>query len=157
MTLFEQTVNSSPMQSLRDSLPEGFLAQMQKELGPEETLRLLWPLVVGANLGASTRLRGIRRNTLRVSVPDQAWKRTLGSMEQIILDAVHRMCGKEVGRAIEFVEDPSLANPSPRKQEFAIQGSPVELPLDEIPDPELRRTFRQSAQKYFAHREKADQ
>ena len=158
------------MKSLRDALPDGLLAQMQQELGQEETLRLLWPMVVGAKLGANTRLLSIRQNRLRISVPDQTWRRTLLSLEQAVLEAVHRVCGEEVGRAIDLVEDPNLADPwrgragrekdRTGEEKSALRLPAVDLPdfpLDEISDTELQRMFRQSAQKYFARREKASQ
>lgn len=150
------------MKSLRDSLPEDFLGRMQKELGREETLRLLWPLIVGSKLGANTALQGIRQNTLRVSVPDQTWKKTLGSLEGMILEAVHRYCGEDVGSAIEFVEAKRnmdvvsrSVTPQPKKgtppRPLASADLPLDdFPLDAIPDPELREMFGRSAQKYFA-------
>ena len=138
------------MKSLRDSLPEDFLGQMQKELGREETLRLLWPVIVGSNLGGSTEFQGIRQNTLRIGVPDQTWKRTLRSMENMILEAVHRFCGEDVGRAIEFVEHPRPVAPSPKKKSAPRPLPPVDFPLDTIADPELRQMFALSARKYFA-------
>ena len=147
------------MKSLRDSLPEDFLGQMQKELGREETLRLLWPVIVGSNLGGSTEFQGIRQNTLRVAVPDQTWKRTLRSMENMILEAVHRFCGEDVGRAIEFVETKrprdggAVSRPaisSPKKGTTPRPLPPTHFPLDTIADPELRQMFALSARKYFA-------
>ena len=138
------------MKSLRDSLPEDFLGQMQKELGREETLRLLWPVIVGSKLGGSTEFQGIRQNTLRVAVPDQTWKRTLRSMENMILEAVHRFCGEDVGRAIEFVERPRPVAPSPKKKSTPRPLPPTPFPLDTIADPELRQMFALSARKYFA-------
>jgi hypothetical protein len=154
-------MQAKPMKSFREALPEGLLARMQQELGPEETLRLLWPMVAGAKLGANTRLLSIRQNRLRISVPDQTWRRTLSSMEQAVLEAVHRVCGEEVGRAIDVVEDANLTAPRREKDrtgngKFASPLPAVELPdfpLDEIQDSELRRMFRQSAWKYFARRE----
>ena len=151
------------MKSLRDALPDGLLSQMQQELGQEETLRLLWPMVVGAKLGANTKLLSIRQNRLRIAVPDQTWRRTLISMEQAVLEAVHRVCGEEVGHAIDLVEDPNLAlqgkgKDRTRKEKSTLPDAPVDLPdfqLDDIRDTELRRMFRQSAQKYFARREGA--
>lgn len=144
------------MKSLRDSLPEDFLAQMQKELGREETLRLLWPVIVGSKLGGSAEFQGIRQNTLRVGVPDQTWKRTLRSMENMILEAVHRFCGEDVGRAIEFVETKRPidvvsrpAIPSPKKRAMPRPLPPADFPLDAIGDPELRQMFDLSARKYF--------
>ena len=156
-------MQSKPMKSLRDALPEGLLAQMQQELGQEETLRLLWPMVVGAKLGANTRLLSIRQNRLRIAVPDQTWRRTLLSMEHAVLEAVHRVCGEEVGRAIDLVEDANLAAPRrgqdrTGKERSALPLPAVDLPglpLHEIRDTELQRMFRRSAQKYFARREEA--
>ena len=156
------------MKSFREALPDELLARMQQELGPEETLRLLWPMVVGAELAANTRLLSIRQNRLRIAVPDQTWRRTLGAMERAILDAVHRVCGEDVGRAVDLVEDAHLAGPSggnggSRKEgkgsdraEAGNSSAPLRaedlsnLPLQEIHDTELQRIFRQSAQKYFA-------
>ena len=163
-------MQAKPMKSLRDALPDGLLAQMQRELGQEETLRLLWPMVVGASLAASSRLLSIRQNRLRISVPDPTWKRTLISLEQAVLEAVHRVCGEEVGRAIEVVEDPNLAGPRMEKKRkekdrtekgkstLALPAVDLpDFPLDEIRDTGLRRMFRQSAQKYFARKEEASQ
>lgn len=166
MTLFGLIVNPSrsiPMQSLREALPGNLLARMQQELGQEETLRLLWPMVVGPELGLSTRLLAIRQNRLRVAVPDQTWRRTLASLQQAVLEAVHRVCGEEVGRSMDLVVDPTLAGIKPAKENPAARRSrslaadlPPDLPdvpLDGIRDTELRWMFRRSARKYFARRE----
>jgi predicted nucleic acid-binding Zn ribbon protein len=138
------------MNSLRDSLPKDFLGRMQKELGREEMLRLLWPMIVGSKMGGSTQLHGIRQNTLRVGVPDRTWKITLRSMENMILERVHRFCGEDVGRAIEFVESPRLVPPSQKKSPAPRPLPPSDLPLDAIADPDLRQSFDLSARKYFA-------
>jgi predicted nucleic acid-binding Zn ribbon protein len=157
MAGFEQAVNDPdgavPMNSLRDSLPKDFLGRMQKELGREEMLRLVWPMIVGSKLGGSAQFHGIRRNTLRVGVPDQTWKNTLRSMENMILERVHRFCGEDVGRAIEFVESPRPVPPSQKKSPAARPLPPVDLPLDAIADPQLRQMFDLSARKYFARME----
>lgn len=148
------------MQSFRDALPSGLLVQMQQELGQEETLRLLWPMVVGPELGGNTRLLNVRQNRLRIGVPDPTWKRELQALEQAVLEAVHRVCGDECGSKIELVEDPSLAGPRSQQGESAVppaRAEPVNLPLEEIRDTELQRMFQQSAQKYFARRKEAGQ
>ena len=161
MTVLEEPVNAGPMKSLRDSLPDDFLTQMQKELGREEALRLLWPVIVGSKLGSSTQLRSVRQNTLRVAVPDRNWKKTLRSMEKMILEAVHRFCGEEIAQAVEIVEEPRMANPqhhTPLKRKTTRRPlSPADLPddchLEAITDLELREMFRRSAQKYFSRKE----
>jgi len=73
----------------------------------------------------------------------------LRSMENLILEAVHRFCGDDVGRAIEFVESPRALPPAPNKKPAARPLPPPDLPLDAIADPELRRIFDLSARKYF--------
>ena len=148
------------MQSLRDALPSGLLIQMQQKLGQEETLRLLWPMVVGPELGRNTRLLNVRQNRLRIGVPDPTWKRELRSLEQQVLEAVHQVCGDELGSSVELVEDPSLASLRPQKEESGIPPARAEsmnLPLEGIRDTELQRMFRQSAEKYFARRKEAGQ
>ena len=165
MTLLEEPVNRTPMNSLRELLPNDLLDRMREELGREEMLRLVWPLIVGWELGSSTQLRSVRQNTLLVAVPDRTWKKTLSAMEKMMLEAVHRFCGEEVARTIEFVEEPRMAAPrpnTPRRRTAtprplappALPGDlPDEGPLAAIADPELREMFRRSAQKYFAWQE----
>ena len=79
-----------------------------------------------------------------------------------MLEAVHRFCGEEIARTIEFVEEPRMAAPrpnTPRKRAASPRPpAPPDLPddlpdeghLEAIADPELREMFRRSAQKYFA-------
>ncbi len=94
------------MQSLRDFLPPGFCDQMEKELGREETLKLLWPAIVGSTVAASTKPLSLRGDTLIVAVPDRAWLNSLGSFEQQILNATARFWGKPVATRIDFVQPP---------------------------------------------------
>jgi hypothetical protein len=137
------------MNSLRDSLPRDFLDRMQQELGRWEMLRLVWPMIVGSKLAGSAQFLGIRQNTLRVAVPDRTWKNTLRSMENLILEAVHRFCGDDVARTVEFVESPRALPPAPNKKQAVRPLPPSDLPLDAIADPELRQIFDLSARKYF--------
>jgi hypothetical protein len=150
---------------------------MQRELGREETLRRLWPMVVGAKLGASTRLVSIRASRLRIAVPDQTWKRELGGLERSILEAVHRASGEEFARSVELVEDPTLGTASftgetgetKRKageaKSRAVARMPrpellsdvlVGLPLEAIQNGELRRLFEESAAKYLSRAKGAE-
>jgi hypothetical protein len=137
------------------------MVQMQKQLGREEMLRLLWPVVVGPALGASTRLVSVRGSRLRIAVPDQNWKRELSALERTVLDAVHRACGEEFARSVDLVEDATLAARQPaedaaklRAQRGPVTSAPASgagLPLDDIADEGLREMFRQSVEKYFRH------
>src|SRR3990172_5241453 len=102
------------MQSLRHCLPREFLKRLEGELGREEALRLLWPAVVGSQLAANTRLKAFRGGVLRIAVPDRTWRGSLASMEKLILEAVHRFFGDDIGQAIELFEDPQMAGPVPK-------------------------------------------
>ena len=145
------------MQSVRDFLPENFWKGIERELGREQGLRLLWPAVVGARLAGNTQLKSLRGLTLVISVPDRVWKGSLESLEKMILDAVNRFCKKQVGDTIEFVID-SRGGVLPRESGTPRPGRmedlpPADLPVGQIADDGLRAAFLRSAQKYFAMRE----
>ena len=73
---------------------------MEKELGREESLRLLWPVIVGSKLGSNTRFQALRHRVLVIAVPDRTWKNNLEPLEKMILDAVCRFCGGEAARMV---------------------------------------------------------
>ena len=130
---------------------------MEKELGRDEALRLLWPVIVGSKLASNTRFQGIRHHVLLIAVPDWTWKKNLAPFEKMILEAFCRFCGPEAARTVNFIEDPRLVNarPLPRTERLPpAQGSvSVDLPLEAIRDPELRESFARSAQKYLGRQE----
>jgi len=139
------------VESLRSVLGAGLLQRIEKELGPESTLRLLWPHLVGAQLAAHTKLKAIRGGALIVAVPDRGWRRSLGALDRMILDAVNRWSGEHAYGAVEFVEDPQM--PRPAKIARTARRRPLpELDFDTamISDPELRAAFENSARKYLA-------
>jgi hypothetical protein len=159
------------MESLRESLAADFLKRIEKELGRENTLRLLWAHVVGPRLAGNTQLKAIHGSTLIVSVPDRSWLNSLVPLEKLILDAVNRLGGERNYDCIEFLEEPRMLptrkanraeagnrasrDPSgrgeeePRKaQEYG--STPVEIRTETIADENLRRLFLESARKYFS-------
>jgi hypothetical protein len=90
------------MQSLREFLPAGFCEQMEKELGREEALKLLWPAIVGSALAARAKPLGLRGDTLVIEVPEKGWISSVAAFERQILDASARFWGKPVATRIEF-------------------------------------------------------
>ena len=143
------------MKSIRESLPANFLKNIEREAGREESLRLLWPVVVGRQLADNTRLKGVRGGRLILGVPDRSWRASLESLEKMILDAVNRFLGEQVFHSIEFFEDPRLALPPQahrrRRSQPARLPLPVDLPAAEtVADDSLRKLILQSASKYFA-------
>ncbi len=145
------------MKSFRESLSANFLKNIEREVGREESLRLLWPIVVGRRLADNTRLQGIQNGRLILAVPDRSWRASLGSVdiEKMILDAVNSFLGEPVCHSIEFFEDPRLVPPPQahrrRRPQPARLPPPVDLPAAEtVADASLRKLILQSASKYFA-------
>jgi hypothetical protein len=97
------------MQSLREFLPSGFCEQMEKELGREQALKLLWPAIVGSGLAAQVKLLSLRGDVLVVSVPEKGWVSSLANFERQILDAITRFWGKPVAARIQFAQTESGA------------------------------------------------
>ena len=91
------------MQSLREFLPAGFCEQMEKELGREEALKLLWPAMVGSALAAQAKPLSIKGDTLVIGVPEKGWINSVASFEHQILAASTRFWGKPLAARIEFV------------------------------------------------------
>ena len=146
------------MESLRQSLTAGLLKRIEKELGREVTVRLLWPSIVGSRLASHTQLKGVRGNTLLVSVPDRSWLGPLESMSRTVLDAVNRMGIGKVFDSIEFVEDKQLRPPPAAPRQEAVDAHPggaddlLTAEAGLIADEGLRRLFLASARKYRSSR-----
>ena len=144
------------MQPVRDFLLANLVVRIQAELGPEEALRLLWPVAVGARLAANTHLRAVRGIRLLVAVPDRTWKESLRPLEKTILEAVNRLWEKPLWEAIEFTESPT-SFPAPVKalpRVTKTRNRPAEqFAVDMITDSGLRERFLESARKYFAWQE----
>ena len=162
------------MESLRQSLVADFLKRIEKELGRETTLRLLWPHVVGSRLAGNTQLKGIRGAMLIVSVPDRSWLGPLVSLDKMILKAVNRLGGEKRYDSIEFLEEPQMlpsreasrsgtGDRACRELAAMEQGTgnrvlmpeecrstPVKFDTGMIADDNLRRLFLESARKYFS-------
>ena len=153
------------MESLRVPLAAGFLKRIEKELGEEATLSLLWPQVVGSDLGRNTQLKSIRRGTLIVRVPDREFLKSLGSLDaldRMILDAVGRLGTGRKYDAVEFVVAPAMAvtadvagtNPGPARQAAASQDPGQSFDTTMIGDASSRARFEASAEKYFARQQR---
>jgi hypothetical protein len=142
------------MESLRQSLVGGILKRIEKELGRDTTLRLLWPHLVGQQLAGNTQLKAVRGPTLIVAVPDRGWKSSLEPLKQMILDTVNGAGGERSYAAIEFVEQPDMALPpkasGPRSSRSQRALPAVELDTAMIGDEAMRRMFTERARKYFA-------
>ena len=146
------------MQPLRELLPQNLWQSMNRRLGPEETLRLLWPALVGPRLASQTYLKQLRGKTLVVAMPHREWRAPLESLEQAILEAVQRFLGRSAATSptsVELVVDESLERSAPAaRATFQRASTPISevLPPEApgaIADENLRQIFLRSAQKYF--------
>jgi len=149
---------SKNMQQLRGSLPPGFFTRLEKELGRETTLRLLWPAIVGAGFAANSQLKAIKGSKLIVALPDRSWLGSLGEIDSMILKSVNRIAGSGEYRAVEFVVDaasfPQRAGKAERIGAMQVTA-PVMAGIDASPigDGALRDMFSNSARKYFARQQ----
>lgn len=132
------------------------MKRIEKELGREATLRLLWPYLVGSQLAANTELKAIRGAMLVVGVPDRGWLNSLQSLKEMILQAVNRV-GSGTYDAIELIEQPHVAalpqmtrpmSPATRRARTA--SSYASFDASAIADEQLRKMFAESAGKYLA-------
>ena len=100
------------MQAVRELLPRDLWRAMEKSLGRDETLRLLWPAVVGRPLASQTRpvrvVNDGRGGTLLVAVGDREWRGPIASLGEMILHNVNAFWGREVAARIEFIVEPAL-------------------------------------------------
>ncbi len=145
------------MEWIKACLPAELLRRIQEQLGLEESLRLLWPMVVGAQLGNNTRVKALRGETLIVAVPDPSWLGSLRSMETMVLEAVNRFFGRDICRGVELAVDPRMSPPGKEKRSRGNRPAAalpaVSLAAETIEDRELREKFLESAGKYFAWQE----
>jgi hypothetical protein len=105
------------MQSVRDALPRKLWKAMEKDLGRDEALRLLWPVIVGRPLAAQTVLQRVvadgRGGTLLVSVPDGECRGPIASLGEMILERVNSFWGRTIAERIEFVVGPPAVGSQP--------------------------------------------
>jgi hypothetical protein len=154
------------MQQVRELLPHDLWKTMERKLGREEALRLLWPAVVGQKLAAQIQLRQLRGRTLIVTIPDPELRKPLETMEAMILDSVNRFSPQLSATEIEYVVEQrpqglsAVASATKTATKTAtMTGSLLPPKRDGLPsqgtnDKSLRDTFDRSRHKYFA-RQKA--
>ncbi len=120
-------------------------------------LRACWPKAVGPELARRTEVAGIDGQTLRVRVPEGAWRKSLHRMQRQVLAQLYALAGDVVPRRLGFVDGPLAAEserpPSrPAPSDPAAPTPPAELvsQAEAIADPEIRRLFLTTAARYLA-------
>ena len=124
----------------------------------EHTLALLraaWPVAVGAELAWRTEVLALEGRTLRVRVPDGAWRDVLHRMRGSILKRLEATAGSLTPTAIGYHEGPITPRASAPPEAKPVQTHPnvptaVAEAAQAIKDPEIRAGFEQTAARYLA-------
>jgi len=132
---------------------------------PEARLALVraaWPHAVGAELARRTRVLGVDGGVLRVQIPDARWRKVLHRLQPTILGRIARVVGEVAPRRIGFIELPvnddrsGVEAPALPPQDLPAPSDVVMRGAAAIADPELRRSFVETATRYLAlHRSRA--
>lgn len=118
-------------------------------------LRAVWPHAVGAEVARRTELLGVEGRTLRVRVPDAAWRRTLHRMQREIVMRLRDLAGPAAPARLGYLEGAVAAPPPPAPTPAAPlpaaePGPQLAADADAISDPEIRALFLEAASRYLA-------
>ncbi len=138
--------------------PSGALAR-QFVRDPVHLLTLVqavWPVAVGDSVARRTRVEGLSGQTLRVRVPDAAWRRTLHRMQPQVLARLRDLLGEAAPRRLGFSEGGLVVTeptppPPPAGPPPPLPGV-VEQAAARIADAEIRALFEASAARALAAR-----
>lgn len=138
--------------------PSGSLAR-QFVRDPVHLLTLVqavWPVAVGDSVAQRTRVEGLSGQTLRVRVPDAAWRRTLHRMQPQVLARLRDLLGEAAPRRLGFSEGGLVVAepppPPPAPAPLPPLPGAVEEAAARITDPEIRALFEASAARALAAR-----
>ena len=132
-------------------LPRAFRQLPENDELKEKLALSLWKQAVGEPLAQRTKPFRLFRSTLIVCVPSPMWKRELHHLQDEILKSLHQVMGQRIVLALEFRVDPHFdpeTAPAQPERVSALRES-IALPLDSIPDTELRNSFAAAASSYF--------
>lgn len=122
-------------------------------------LRACWPKAVGPELARRTEVVGIEGQTLRVRVPEGAWRKSLHRMQRQVLAQLYALAGDVVPRRLGFLDGPLASEIESERPPSRLAASDPAAPppppelvtqAEAIPDPEIRRLFLTTAARYLA-------
>jgi hypothetical protein len=126
-------------------------------------LRAVWPHAVGAELARRTRVLELRGATMRVAVPDAAWRKVLHGMQATLRSRLRARVGALAPTRLSFQELPLGDEASAPSAPTTARVEPSEAPLGEallaaaaIADDEIRERFLHSAARALARRARSD-
>jgi hypothetical protein len=133
-------------------------------------LRAAWPLAVGAELARRTEVLEVQGTTLRVRVPDAAWRKVLHAMQPRLRVRLRDVAGDLAPARLSFQEAPLTGVPAPAADATAASASrdapaqpadtgtgdaapeAVRAGAAAIADPEIRERFLLTAARALARR-----
>lgn len=137
--------------ALDPAQPAGSLARLFARDGAHllALVQAVWPEAVGPDVARRTRVEGLAGHTLRVRVPDAAWRRQLHRMQPQVLARLRHLLGDAAPRRLGFSEG-GLPEPDPTPPPPATEPPPplpeaVRVAAEGIEDPEIRALFERSA------------
>lgn len=130
-------------------------------------LRAAWPLAVGSELARRTEVLEAQAGTLRVRVPDAAWRKVLHAMQPRLRARLREVVGTLAPTRLSFQEAPLSGTPA--ADDSAASTNPawppthadtqagerdapesVRLGAEAIADPDIRARFLRSAARALA-------
>ncbi len=126
---------------------------------PDRRLALVcaaWPHVVGAELARRTRVLELRGATLRIAVPDAAWRKVLHGLQPTLRGKLRALLGTLAPTRLSFQELPlpDAAPPTPRAEPPAPGDAALDARVREgaeaIADAEIRALFLDTAARALA-------
>ena len=139
------------MNQLIKSLPGILRAAGGADEVAEAAAIAAWKHAAGDGLKEHAVPLKLENRTLTVAVADAIWQKQLTSMRSELLFRINSILGQPVVGALEFLIDPTLAQPRVEQSKEQDQPLDNEVPLElwsaanAIHDKELRRSFLKTA------------
>ena len=121
-------------------------------------IKSAWPFAVGPDLARRTEVLALEGRTLRVRVPDAAWRKALHRMQPQIVARLRTIAG-ELGPSRLGFSEGQVAAPAETKPAastasggVAALDPEVAAAAERIADAELRQAFLASASRYLSRR-----
>lgn len=124
-----------------------FIGKLKGCAAPEELAVAAWPVAVGKRIAAHACAASLVRACLIVEVEDLIWQKQLNALRGQIMLRLAAVLGPGVVEDISF--RPATPRRMPQREERAARPAALsgEDEADLIPDPVLRRLYKQSRRK----------
>ncbi len=123
------------------------IGKLKTCVAPEDLALAAWPAAVGKRIAAHACAAALVRSCLIVEVEDLVWQKQLNTLRAQILARIAELLGPGVVDDIAF--QPATPRRLPQREDRAARPAALANPdeADLIPDPVLRRLYKQSRRK----------